>query len=40
MIPCGKNEEGEQEFIGTKEEWEKFDEMSLVKEELEDKVEL
>ena len=25
LVPCGKNSEGEQEYIGTKQEWDKYD---------------
>jgi len=35
LVPVGKNEEGEMEYIGTKQEWEKLDEMSLAKTEAE-----
>lgn len=28
LIPCGKNEEGEEEFIGTKEEWQKAENLA------------
>jgi len=25
LVPCGKNSEGEQEYIGTKQEWDRYD---------------
>ena len=35
LVPAGKNEDGEQDYIGTKEQWDKYDEMSLAKAEAE-----
>lgn len=34
LVPAGKNEDGEQEYIGTKEQWTKAEELELKKDEM------